>query len=141
MSVDREQPVSLGGEPAVVTGQEQWLYARWLSLGMRTGLVMAMIGWCLSAWPGLGGQDPAALLRSLRQPARVLTEGMAFPLIGSGPGAVVALAGIGLLAACALPALLGLLPLARRQHDRVLIGLALGQAGVLLVGMASAAFR
>ena len=123
------------------TGQEQHLYARWLDRGMRAGLLMAVGGWCLSWWPVAQGQDPGALLQSLRQPARGLAASLGPSLAGMGLGPAVGLAGVALLAACALPALLGLLPMARRQQDRVLIGLALGQALVIALGIASTALR
>lgn len=125
--------------PRVTQPAEQALYARWLARGTKFSLVAMVLGYVLYVF----GWLPAAL-----PPAEVarrwgLSAAEYVASTGSGAGwswvlrlpdaQSLALAGVALLAACSLPALVGLVQAFRARGDKRCAMLAAAQAAVIVL--------
>ena len=116
---------------------EQLRYARLLGWGTRIGFVLLVVAFALyvagilpalvppQRLPGLWSQPVGAYLATTGTPT-----GWNW-LAHLGRGDMAALVGIAWLAACSVPCLLALLPLAQARGDRWLVALCLAESFVI----------
>ena len=116
---------------------EQLRYARLLDWGTRAGLVLLVVAFALYVAGVLPAHVPPQQLPGLwSQPVGAYLAATGTPtgwswLTHLGRGDMAALLGIAWLAACSVPCLLALLPLAQARSDRWLVALCLAEAVVI----------
>ena len=118
---------------------EQRRFAWWIEWGARLGLLWLVVSFALYVFGVLPSAIPPAQLAELwglplaeyLQRSGATTGWSWLRLIGHGEGAT--LAGVAVLAGCAVPALLALLPLFSRRRDLAYVGLCVAQVAVLVL--------
>jgi hypothetical protein len=120
-------------------GPEQQRYARWLDRGTKLGLVVLVASFFVYAfgvWPARVPPEQVPQWWSLPVAAYLERSGAPtgwawFTSLGQGDSA--ALLGIALLAACSVPSLLALVPIAWRAGRRRFAWLCITEAAVIVV--------
>lgn len=122
-----------------IQAPEQLRFATWLEWGARIGLLWLVLSFALYVFGVLPARTaPSQLLELSGLPLAEylrLTQaptGWAW-LANIGQGEGLGLAGIAVLAGCAVPGLLALVPLFARRADRVYLALCTAQVAVLLM--------
>ena len=118
---------------------EQRWFAWWIEWGARLGLLWLIVSFSLYVSGALPSAMPPQRLAQLwslpladyLQRSGAPTGWAWLQHIGQGEGAT--LAGVAVLAGCAVPALLALTPLFRRRRDLPYLALCLAQEAVLLL--------
>ncbi len=125
--------------PRVTQPAEQALYARWLARGTKLSLVAMVLGYVVyvMGWlPAAMSPDDVARRWGLSAAEFVASTGAraGWAWLGRLPDAqALALAGVALLAACSLPALVGLVQAFRARGDKRCAMLAVAQIAVIVL--------
>jgi hypothetical protein len=125
--------------PRVTQPAEQALYARWLARGTRLSLVAMVLGYVTYVMGWLPAAMPPGEVA--RRWGLSAADFVAASGVGAGWGWVwrlpdaqsLALGGVALLAACSLPALVGLVQAFRARDDQRCAMLAAAQAAVIVL--------
>ena len=125
--------------PRVTQPAEQALYARWLARGTKLSLVAMVLGYAVYVMGWLPAAMPPAEVA--RRWGLSAAEYVASSGAGAGWGWVqrlpdaqsLALGGVALLAACSLPALIGLVRAFRARGDTRCVMLAAAQVAVIVL--------
>ena len=125
-------------KPHKQPSEQRW-FAWWIEWGARLGLLWLLVSFGLYVSGALPSAIPPARLAELwslpladyLQRSGAPTGWAWLQHIGQGEGAT--LAGVAVLAGCAVPALLALTPLFRRRRDLPYLALCLAQVAVLLL--------
>lgn len=116
---------------------EQLRYARMLDWGTRAGLVLLVVAFAVYVSDAIPAHvAPQQLPQLWSQPVGAYLAATGTPtgwgwIAHLGRGDMAALVGIAWLAACSMPCLLALLPLARARGDRWLAALCLAEVAVI----------